>query len=69
MLDPTSKVKPSREGPSLLAAAQIGHNQPMRTPTVKVTSGSSVRLPVMVTWVSAIADALLGLAMMVGWSR
>src|SRR5512132_2443667 len=65
MADSTSKVKPAREGPSLLAAAQIRDNQPMRTPTVHFSSGLSVRLPVMVTWVSAMA-ALLGLAGAVG---
>src|SRR4029453_14350266 len=37
---------------------------------VKVTSGSSVRLPTMVTWVSGMCCPLLGLGMVLnGWSR
>jgi hypothetical protein len=61
MLYSTSKVKPARGGPSLLAAAQIRDNQPMRTPTVKRSSGSSTRLPIRVTVLSVTMASLLGL--------
>src|SRR5215211_7543612 len=61
-----NEVSPSRQlSPSRTRAVTARRKLATRLPLgVCLSSGSSVRFPVMVTWVSAIADALLGLVVL-----